>query len=117
MVEYGMGGEEYRMDADEARRLASARLREVAVPAEPLRLSADPPAEYPWCWVFHYNTERWYRTRALRDAVVAGPLVVTKADGAVWQAPSAPPLERWLNEYAGRHGLAPVPVPRPGSPW
>jgi hypothetical protein len=105
------------MDADEARRLATDRLREVADPTEPLRLSADPPTGYPWCWVFRYNTERWYRTGALTDAVVAGPLVVNKADGTVWQAPSAPPVERWLNEYAASHGLAPVPVPAPGSPW
>jgi hypothetical protein len=105
------------MDADEARRLAAERLRAVADPAEPLRLSTDPPDEYPWCWVFRYNTERWYRTGALTDAVLAGPLVVSKVDGEVWQAPSAPPLERWLNEYAAGHGLPPVPVPEPGSPW
>lgn len=115
------------MDVDEARRLAAERLREVADPAEPLRLSDDPPDEYPWCWVFRYNTERWYRTGVLTDAVMAGPLVVDKVplDGPpeetggwpVWQAPSSPPVERWLNEYAARHGLPPVPVPAPGSPW
>lgn len=115
------------MDANEARALAAARLREMQDPAEPLRLSVDPPTEYEWCWAFRYNTQRWYRTGALTDAVVAGPLVVDKepvtgppedvGGEPVWQAPSAPPLERWLNEYAARHGLPPVPVPEPGSPW
>ncbi|WBB80447.1 YrhB domain-containing protein [Micromonospora sp. WMMD882] len=111
-------GEEWvGMDADEARRLAGAKLRELADPAEPLRLAPEPPVEYPWCWVFPFDTERWYRTGALPDAALAGPLVVDKGTGLVWQAPSAPPLERWLNAYGAQRGLPAVPVPPPASPW
>ncbi|WDZ83748.1 YrhB domain-containing protein [Micromonospora cathayae] len=111
------GAEQGAVDADEARRLAGAALRELADPAEPLRLAPGPPAEYPWCWVFPFNTERWYRTRVFADAVLVGPLVVEKDGGRVWQAPSAPPLERWLNGYAAQRGLPAVPVPPPASPW
>ena len=105
------------MDVDEARRLATAKLAELQDPAQPLRLADEPPDEYPWCWIFTFNTERWYQTGVLTDAAMTGPLVVDKDGSATWVAPSAPPLERWLNEHATRRGFPPVPVPAPTRLW
>lgn len=105
------------MDVDDARSLAATRLSQLQDPATPLRLSNDPPAEYPWCWAFSYNTERWYATGVFTDAIVAGPLVVDSDGEAVWQAPSAPPLEHWLNEHARERGLPEIPLPPPASLW
>ena len=48
---------------------------------------------------------------------MTGPLVVDKDGSATWVAPSAPPLERWLNEHATRRGFPPVPVPAPKRLW
>jgi len=105
------------VDLAEARDRAADKLRELQDPATPLRLSDDPPDEYAWCWVFGFNTERWFRTGELADGAVSGPVVVDKDGGAVWIAPSAPPLERWLNVHAAERGLGPVPVPEAGDPW
>jgi hypothetical protein len=105
------------MDVDDARSLAAQRLAELQDPATPLRLSDAPPDEYPWCWAFAYNTVAWYETGVFTDAVAAGPLVVDKDGAAVWQAPSAPPLERWLNEHARQRGLPEIPIPPPAGLW
>jgi hypothetical protein len=48
---------------------------------------------------------------------VTGPLVVPKSGAEPWVAPSSPPLERWLNEYAERAGLPAVPVPAAPNPF
>ncbi|BCJ52714.1 hypothetical protein Asp14428_41890 [Actinoplanes sp. NBRC 14428] len=105
------------MDAGAARVRAARKLAERQDPGTPLRLFDDPPVEYAWCWVFHFNAEKWFRTGEFRDSVVSGPVVVDKDGGDVWIAPSALPLERWLNDHAARRGFAPVPVPETGSPW
>jgi len=105
------------MDAELARVRAAEKLVEIQDPAAPLRLSDQPPAEYGWCWVFDCNSEKWFATGAFTDSVVSGPVVVDKDGGDVWLAPSAPPLEHWLNVHAGQRGLPPVPVPDAGSPW
>ncbi|BCJ35624.1 hypothetical protein Athai_31270 [Actinocatenispora thailandica] len=104
------------MDAEQARACAQARLDQLQDPAAPLRLSEAPPTGYRWCWAFTYNTVAWYETGVFRDAVVVGPLVVDQ-DGEVWQAPSAPPLERWLNEHARQRGFPEIPTPPPASLW
>ncbi|MEV4703722.1 YrhB family protein [Actinoplanes sp. NPDC049316] len=105
------------MDAGVARERAAEHLARVQDPATPLRLSDEAPAEYPWCWVFDFNAEQWFRTREFTDGVASGPVVVDKDGGDVWIAPSAPPLEEWLNVHAARRGFEAVPVPRAGSPW
>src|SRR3712207_3600744 len=104
------------MDVEEARRRATGKLRGIQDPSTPLRLH-DEPTEYPWCWVFGFNTEKWFRTGSFTDGVISGPVVVDKDGGDVWIAPSSPPLERWLNAHAAEHGFAPVPVPEPGNPF
>ena len=106
------------MDANDARDRATAALRELEDPARPLALLApDAPSEYSWCWVYPFNTERAIETGDIMDTLATGPLVVPKSDAAPWVAPSSPPLERWLNEYAEREGLAPVPVPAAPDPF
>jgi hypothetical protein len=102
------------MDAAVAQESAVAMLREIEDPASPLVLSPDSdPRDFPWCWVFAFNSARYFETRQFSDAVVSGPIVVVKDSSDVWVAPSAPPVEQWLNQYAQEHGLTPVPLPPP----
>ena len=106
------------MNADDARTRAQAALRGLENPGQPLTLLApDAPAEYEWCWVYPFNTVRATETGSIMDALAVGPLVVPKNGAEPWVAPSGPPLERWLNEYAVREGLPPVPVPAAPDPF
>ncbi len=104
-------------DAAQARKYAAELLAGLATPETPLRLADEVPREYAWCWVFPFNSERWFTTRSFTDAVVSGPIVVDKESAHTWVAPSSPPLERWLNAHAAERGYDPVPVPEPKSPW
>jgi hypothetical protein len=105
------------MNADDARARATAVLRELEDPGQPLALVDQPPVEYPWCWVFSYNTAKAIQTGSFLDSLMTGPLVVPKNGAEPWVAPSSPPLERWLNEYAERAGLPAVPVPAAPDPF
>lgn len=106
------------MDANDARAKAVAALREIEGPGQPLTLTApDEPGEYPWCWVYPFTTVRALETGDIMDTLATGPLVVPKNGARPWVAPSSPPLERWLNEYAEREGLPPVPVPAAPDPF
>ena len=100
------------MDQNEARALAEAKLREIEEPGNPLRiLDAVEPQEYPWAWTFMFNSARYLETRDIESSVISGPIVVNKDGSAVWQAPSAPPVEQWLNQYAEQNGYPQVPLP------
>jgi hypothetical protein len=105
------------MNADDAGARATAVLRELEDPGQPLALIGDRPSEYPWCWVFSYNTAQAIETGSFLDSLVTGPLVVPKSGAEPFVAPSSPPLERWLNEYAEREGLPVVPVPAAPNPF
>ncbi|MFI7306386.1 YrhB family protein [Micromonospora aurantiaca] len=106
------------MNADDARTRAQAALRGLENPGQPLTLLApDAPAEYEWCWVYPFNTVRATETGSIMDTLAVGPLVVPKNGAEPWVAPSGPPLERWLNEYAAREGLPAVPVPAAPDPF
>src|SRR5262249_30229188 len=66
----------------------------------------DEPGEYGWCWVFGFNSERWFQTRDFGDALYGfGPIVVNKADGTVWTMGTATPVEDQLAAYAAEHGI------------
>ena len=106
------------MDADDALARATAALRELEEPGKPLALLAPgTPAEYPWCRVYDFNTVRAIETGDIMDTLATGPLVVPDSGAPPWVAPSSPPLERWLNEYAAREGLPAVPVPAAPDPF
>jgi hypothetical protein len=51
------------------------------------------------------NTVRAIETGDVMDTLATGPLVVPKNGAQPWVAPSRPPVERWLNDYAVRAGL------------
>jgi hypothetical protein len=59
-----------------------------------------------WCYVFHYNTERYVETNDPGDAMGpgAGPIAVVKKDGAICELGSAPGYEDRLAEYGRTHG-------------
>jgi Immunity protein 35 len=106
------------MDADAALQRATAALRDLEEPGQPLALlGPDTVTEHEWCWVVPFNTVRAIQTGDVMDTLAAGPLVVPKNDAQPWVAPSSPPVERWLNEYAARAGLPPVPVPPMPNPF
>jgi hypothetical protein len=104
------------MNADDARERATAVLREIEDPAKPLALLAGPPSEYDWCWLFGFNTVRAIDGDFLAS-LATGPVVVPKNGNDPWVAPSSPPVQRWLNEYAEQEGLPAIPVPVPGNPF
>jgi hypothetical protein len=104
------------MDQTEARALAEAKLREIEDPASPLRLiDGVEPQEYEWAWTFLFNSAAYLDTRDVTLSVFSGPLVVNKDGSAVWLAPSAPPVELWLNKYAEQNGYPPVEQPEVSS--
>jgi hypothetical protein len=108
------------MDIEEARGRATAKLREVEDAGELLQLFGDDEvAAYPWCWVFPFNTVRWFETRRFTDGAISGPIVVNKDASETWIAPSAPPLERWLNQYGRERGYPEIEIPAEwsGSPF
>ena len=107
------------MNADEARARATEALRglEAERTGQPLALLGAPPVDYGWCWLVPFNTVRAAETGDLADSLLTGPLVVLKDGAEPWVAPSSPPVERWLNEYAEREGRPPVPVPAPPDPF
>jgi hypothetical protein len=105
------------MDLDAARAQATEALQEIET-GQPLALvSPDAPSEYEWCWLYPFNTVRAIETGDIMDTLATGPLVVPKSGAEPWVAPSSPPVERWLNEYAAEHGLPPVPVPVQPDPF
>ncbi len=108
------------MDTDAARDRATQKLKELEdeIDAGPLTLLApEQPREYDWCWLFPFNTVQGVQSGAFMDSLATGPLVVPKNGAEPWVAPSAPPLERWLNEYAAREGLPEVPLPNHPNPF
>jgi hypothetical protein len=93
------------MDATSARALAAAKLRELTDPAYPLALDDERgPAERSWCWVFPFNTTAWFTSRHPLDAVLSGPVVVTKDGRDVFVVGTARPVDTLLAEYAATHG-------------
>jgi hypothetical protein len=100
---------DHDMDADAAGARAAEALRDLEEPGQPLVLL--PPREFDWCWLYPFNTARAVETGSFLDALVTGPLVVPKNGAQPWVAPSSPPVERWLNEYATANGHPQVPLP------
>jgi hypothetical protein len=106
------------MDVDTARAHAIEAIAQIERDGEPLTLIAeDTPKEYEWCWLFPFNTVRGIETGDIMDSLVTGPLVVPKNGAEPWIAPSSPPVEMWLNEYAEAEGLPLVPVPAMPNPF
>ncbi|HET6481643.1 MAG TPA: YrhB domain-containing protein [Actinoplanes sp.] len=103
------------MDVDVARATATEALPELVPSVRPLVLLA--PHECDWCWLFPFDSAHAIETGDLVDALMTGPLVVPKNGARPWVAPSSPPVERWLNEYAKVNGLPPVPVPVAPDPF
>ena len=104
------------MDADAAEQRAIAVLREIEDPDQPLALYPTPPTEFEWCWLFPFNTVTAIDGDFM-SSLMTGPVVVPKGGADPWIAPSSPPVERWLNEYAEREGLPALPVPVLENPF
>ncbi|GLZ01763.1 YrhB family protein [Actinoplanes sp. NBRC 103695] len=100
------------MDVDAARARATEALRQAEQGGHPLALlDPDNPIEHEWCWLFPFNTVRTIETGDFLDSLAVGPLVVPKNGKQPWIAPSSPPVEKWLNAYADRTNLTPLPIP------
>jgi len=105
------------MDVDTARARATEALQDIETQHLLALVNPDSPAEYEWCWLYTFNTVRAIETGDIMDSLAIGPLVVPKSGAEPWVAPSSPPVERWLNEYAARNGLPTVPVPVQPDPF
>jgi hypothetical protein len=93
------------MTISEARALAQQHLDACGMTEQGQRLVIYPQDEaaddYGWCYVFHYNTERYVATNDPGDAMGpgAGPIAVVKKDGAIYKMGSAPGYEDRLAAY------------------
>jgi hypothetical protein len=98
------------MTIGEARALAQQHLDASGVTEHGQRLVIFPEDEivedFGWCYLFHYNTERYVETSDPDDAMGpgAGPIAVVKKDGAIVEMGSAPGYEDRLTEYGRTHG-------------
>ena len=95
------------MDLNEAVATAERALRGAERADLPLRQA---PREFwlerSWCYVFPFNTVAFFDHNDLRNSIPAGPLVVPKDGTTPWGAPSAPPIERFLEAYEQEHGIS-----------
>lgn len=89
------------MDAILAREIADSYLSNYSNSDRPLSLYPDPDDEN-WCFVFEWNTTRYYETHDISDSIGpgSGPIVVVKSTGNVWMMSSAPGFDIQLTEYA-----------------
>lgn len=98
------------MNVGEAREFAQQYLDSSGATEQGQRLvvfSDDQLAEdLGWCYMFHYNTERYMETGDFRDAMGpgGGPLAVAKKDGKVFESGSAPGYKERLDEQGRAHG-------------
>src|SRR5689334_19441395 len=95
------------MDVDEARGRAVRKLREIETEQHPLRLDdSRGPQQRAWCWIFPFDSVRYFQTGRFLDSVVSGPIVVNKDGTDTWVAGTGLPLDEWLDEYARRNGYS-----------
>jgi hypothetical protein len=98
------------MTIGEARALAQRHLDTSGVTEQGQRLVIFPEDElvtdFGWCYMFHYNTERYVETNDPDSAMGPGrgPIAVVKKDGAIHELGSAPGYEDRLAEYGQAHG-------------
>jgi hypothetical protein len=93
------------MDVDEARDRAVRKLREMESAETPLQLDETRgPQERAWCWIFPFDSVRYFQTCRFMDSVVSGPIVVNKDGSDTWIAGTALPLDEWLDNYAEKNG-------------
>lgn len=104
-----------RVDAETAAARAIEALEDLAAPDEPMVLIYQEERE--WCWLFPFTTVHSLTTGDLQDTLVTGPLVVPKNGASPWVAPSSPPVERWLNEYAKENELPELELPEVPDPF
>jgi Immunity protein 35 len=94
----------------EARALAQRHLDASGVTEQGQRLVVFPEDElvddFAWCYVFHYNAERYIETNDPDDAMGpgAGLIAIVKEDGAIYEMGSAPGDEDSLADYGRTHG-------------
>jgi hypothetical protein len=105
------------MEIEAARGRAIAAMREFEEPGDPLTLIPSGEVEYEWCWLFAFNSVAAIEEDDDMAYLITGPLVVPKNGNPVWIAPSSPPVEQWLNQYAANEDLPAVPVPVSSDPF
>lgn len=96
------------MNELQARQVAEQYLATFSNMERPLALDPEPEDE-GWCFVFEWNTARFYQTEDIADAMGpgSGPIVVVKSTGDRWMLSSTPPFKIQLEEYANKNGITP----------
>lgn len=98
------------MTIGEARTLAQQHLDASGYTEQGQRYVIFPEDEiaedFGWCYLFHYNTERYIQTNDPNDAMGPGPgpIAVVKKDGAIFEMGSAPGYEDRLADWGKTHG-------------
>ncbi|MFJ8690498.1 YrhB domain-containing protein [Micromonospora wenchangensis] len=107
------------MNADRALARATVALRRIEGDGSDELLTLVPGAatERGWCWLFPFDTVRAVETGDIMASIATGPLVVPKNNAQPWVAPSAGPVERWLNRYAMEHDLPLLVEPAQPDPF
>jgi len=98
------------MTKEEARTIAQQHLDTSGVTEQAQRLVVFPEDELAedlgWCYLLHYNTERYVETNDPDDAMGpgGGPIAVIKKDGTIYETGSAPGYKEQLADYGRAHG-------------
>ena len=98
------------MDIGEARAIAQQHLDSSGFTEQGQRLVVFPYDEMVedlgWCYLFHYNTERYIETDDPGAAMGPGrgPIAVAKKDGATYETGSAPGYKERIAELGRAHG-------------
>lgn len=60
--------------------------------------------EKEYGWVFFYDSLKYLETGNNRYLIAGNaPIIVEKNDGSIHVLGTAPPLERWIDEYEAQH--------------
>ncbi|WP_067822758.1 YrhB domain-containing protein [Nocardia inohanensis] len=95
------------MDRNQARQRAEAFFQEFTGGRETPYMVYPEPTDHGWCYLFTWNTKRYFETRDIADSMGpgSGPIAVVKATGDAWMLTSAPSFDMQLDRYAREHGI------------
>lgn len=84
----------------EARKLAQEYLDTKFGERNGLDVFPDPD-DFEWCFLFEWNTKRYYETKDVAYAMGpgSGPIVVIKSTGEAWMMTSSPSFNQQIEEY------------------
>jgi hypothetical protein len=91
------------MNANQAREIALVHVGRIEAAAGlPFVLLDGSTREFPFGWLFFYDSKRHQETQDIEDAIAGNaPFVVTRADGKIHTLGTAMPVAHYLREFEG----------------